>query len=150
MMDEKLRELDPIEYSPAELDWARTIRESFGEDAPPLSQSQEVQPHEKITGYGSTDVGDVSRAVPTVSLAAAAWVPGTAAHSWQAVAASGHSYGMKGTQFAAKAMVLAAVELFTSPQLRERAKAEFVAALGEDYVYESLLGDRDPPLDYRK
>ena len=150
MMDEKLRELDPIEYSPAELDWARTIRESFGEDAPPLSQSQEVQPHEKITGYGSTDVGDVSRAVPTVSLAVAAWVPGTAAHSWQAVAASGHSYGMKGTQFAAKAMVLAAVELFTSPQLRERAKAEFVAALGEDYVYESLLGDRDPPLDYRK
>ena len=37
-----------------------------------------------------------------------------------------------------------------SSDLRERAKAEVTAARGEDYVYESLLGDRDPPLDYRR
>ena len=29
-------------------------------------------------------------------------------------------------------------------------KAEFIAERGEDYVYESLLGDREPPLDYRQ
>ncbi|WP_209349224.1 amidohydrolase [Pontixanthobacter sp. CEM42] len=150
MMTEKLRQLDPIEYSAEELEWARTIQKSFGENAPAMSQAQQIQPHEVLTGYGSTDVGDVSRAVPTVSLAAAAWVPGTAAHSWQAVAASGHSYGTKGTQFAAKAMTLAAIELYTNPELRMKAKAEFVEARGENYVYESLLGDRDPPLDYRK
>ena len=150
MMTDKLRQLEPIEYSAKELEWARTIQESFGDNPPAMSQAQQVQPHEVITGYGSTDVGDVSRAVPTVSVAAATWVPGTAAHSWQAVAASGHSYGTKGTQFAAKAMVLAAIELYTNPDLRAKAKAEFVEARGEDYVYESLLGDRDPPLDYRK
>ncbi|GMM94570.1 amidohydrolase [Qipengyuania sp. MTN3-11] len=149
MMDGKLRQLEPIAYSPEELTWARTIGGSFGEEAPEQAQAYEVQPWEVITGYGSTDVGDVSRAVPTVSLNTATWVPGTAAHSWQAVAASGHSYGTKGTQFAAKAMVLAAIELYTNPQLRETAEAEFAAALGEDYVYESLLGDRAPPLDYR-
>ena len=122
----------------------------MGEDAPELSQAREVEQFEVKTGYGSTDVGDVSRAVPTVSVRTATWVPGTAAHSWQAVAASGHSYGAKGTQQAAKAMILAAVELYTNPQLREQAKAEFIAERGEGYEYQSLLGDRDPPLDYRR
>ena len=150
MMDAKLRQLEPIEYTAAELAWAERIRESFGDDAPDQAQSREVEDYAVLTGYGSTDVGDVSRAVPTVSVRAATWVPGTAAHSWQAVAASGHSYGTKGTQHAAKAMMLAAVELYTNPQLREEAKAEFIAARGEDYVYESLLGDRAPPLDYRR
>ncbi|MGE5952337.1 MAG: amidohydrolase [Qipengyuania vulgaris] len=150
MMTSKLEALEPISYTAEELAWAETIRESFGEDAPPLAEADEVQPWQVATGYGSTDVGDVSRAVPTVSVRTAAWVPGTSAHSWQAVAASGHSYGAKGAQHAAKAMILAAVELYTNPQLREAAKAEFTAALGEDYTYESLLGDREPPLDYRR
>ncbi|MBX7541384.1 amidohydrolase [Qipengyuania sphaerica] len=150
MMTAKLEQLDPLQYTAEELAWADTIRESFGEDAPAQASAYEVQPWMVQTGYGSTDVGDVSRAVPTVSVRTAAWVPGTAAHSWQAVAASGHSYGAKGAQHAAKAMILAAVELYTNPQLRETARAEFEAALGADYVYESLLGDRAPPLDYRK
>lgn len=51
---------------------------------------------------------------------------------------------------AAKAMTLMAVELFTNPDLRAEARAEFDAARGPDYVYKSLLGDRAPPLDYRK
>ena len=150
MMDAKLRQLEPLKYTADELAWAATIRESLGDDAPELAEAAEIEDYAVLTGYGSTDVGDVSRAVPTVSVRTATWVPGTAAHSWQAVAASGHSYGAKGTQHAAKAMMLAAVELYTNPQLRETAKAEFIAARGEDYVYESLLGDRAPPLDYRK
>ena len=77
-------------------------------------------------------------------------MPGTSAHSWQAVAASGHSIGQKGAQHAAKAMTLMAVELFTNPELRTQARAEFDASRGADYEYVSLLGDRDPPLDYRK
>lgn len=43
-----------------------------------------------------------------------------------------------------------AVELYTNPELRVAARAEFDAARGPNYRYESLLGDRDPPLDYRK
>lgn len=130
MMTSKLDALEPISHTAEELAWAETIRESLGEDAPPQAEAYGVQPCSKTTGYGSTDVGDVSRAVPIVSVRTAAWVPGTSAHSWQAVAASGHSYGVKGTQHAAKAMVLAAVELYTNPQLRKTAKAEFTAALG--------------------
>ncbi|AOL22209.1 aminobenzoyl-glutamate utilization protein B [Erythrobacter litoralis] len=150
VMDAKLREVGGVTYTAEESAWAEKVHESLGEAALPLESAGEVQPYGKSLGYGSTDVGDVSWATPTVGVRTATWVPGTSAHSWQAVAASGHSIGVKGAQVAAKAMTLMAVELFTDESLREAARAEFDAARGGDYEYRSLLGDRDPPLDYRK
>lgn len=149
-MDEKLRAVGGVDYTEEERAWAAQIAESLGDAAKPLDSAGDIQPYEKSLGYGSTDVGDVSWATPTVGVRTATWVPGTSAHSWQAVAASGHSIGHKGAQVAAKAMALMAAELFTNPELREAAKAEFDAARGADYQYKSLLGDRDPPLDYRR
>ncbi|MEE4201075.1 amidohydrolase [Erythrobacter sp.] len=150
VMHEKLLAVGGVEYSPEERAWATQIQESLGDAAKPLGSAAEIGDYAKSLGYGSTDVGDVSYATPTVGVRTATWVPGTSAHSWQAVAASGHSIGHKGTQVAAKAMTLMAVELFTNPELREAARAEFDAARGEDYEYRSLLGDREPPLDYRR
>lgn len=150
MMDAKLRQVGGVDYTAEERAWARQLSESLGDAALPLTTAAEIRPYEKSLGYGSTDVGDVSWATPTVGVRTATWVPGTAAHSWQSAAASGTTIGYKGAQVAAKAMTLAAVELFTNPELRERARAEFEAARGENYEYRSLLGDRDPPLDYRK
>ncbi len=149
-LDAKLRDLGGFTYTDEEKIWAAEISKSLGDAARPLEEVEQIQPYELSLGYGSTDVGDVSWATPTVSLATATWVPGTSAHSWQSSAASGHSIGAKGTQHAAKAMTLMAVELYTKPELRAAAKAEFDASRGPDYVYESLLGDRDPPLDYRR
>lgn len=77
-------------------------------------------------------------------------MPGTAAHSWQAVAAGGTSIGFKGADLAARALSSAAIKIYTDPELREVAIAEFKQRRGNDYVYEALLGDREPPLDYRK
>ncbi len=150
VMDAKLRSLGGIEYTAEERAWAAEIAKSFGEDAKPIDEAGKVQPYDKTLGYGSTDVGDVSWATPTVGVRTATWVPGTSAHSWQAVAASGRSIGYKGAQLAAKAMTLMAAELFTNPELRKAARAEFDASRGEDYEYVSLLGDRAPPLDFRK
>ena len=149
-MDRKLRSLGGIEYTAEERAWAEAISKSFGENAEPLDEAGKVQPYAKTLGYGSTDVGDVSWATPTVGVRTATWVPGTSAHSWQAVAASGHSIGHKGAQLAAKALTLMAAELYTNEEMRKAARAEFDAARGEDYEYVSLLGDRDPPLDYRE
>ena len=149
-LDTKLRELGGFTYTDAEKEWASEISASLGDSTRPLDQVGEIQPYELTLGYGSTDVGDVSWATPTVSLRAATWVPGTSSHSWQSAAASGHSIGAKGAQFAAKAMAVMAAELYLNPELRAAARAEFDASRGPDYVYESLLGDRDPPLDYRK
>ena len=150
MMDAKLHRVGGVEYTAEELAWAEQLSKSLGDAAEPLTSAADVQPYETSLGYGSTDVGDVSWATPTVGLRTATWVPGTSAHSWQSAAASGTTIGFKGAQVAAKAMALAAIELYTNPQLRAQARAEFDAARGEGYEYRSLLGDRDPPLDFRK
>ncbi|MFU7527300.1 amidohydrolase [Qipengyuania sp. ASV99] len=149
-MQAKLEMVGGVIYSPAERAWAEELQQSLGDAAQPLDSAAEIQPYSRSLGYGSTDVGDVSYATPTVGVRTATWVPGTSAHSWQAVAASGHSIGHKGAQVAAKAMALMAVELFTNPEMRSAARAEFDASRGENYVYRSLLGDREPPLDYRE
>lgn len=150
VMDAKLRQVGGVAYSAEERAWAAELQKSLGDAAEPLDSAAQIQPYAKTLGYGSTDVGDVSWATPTVGVRTATWVPGTSAHSWQAVAASGHSIGHKGAQVAAKAMALMAAELFTNPELRKAARAEFDASRGPDYQYRSLLGDRAPPLDYRK
>ena len=56
---------------------------------------------------------------------------------------------MKGMNVAAKAMALTAVELFGNPAHLTKARAEQDQRLG-GYQYSSKVGDRDPPLDYRK
>ena len=150
MMDAKLRQVGGVTYTAEEQKFAEGIYASFDKPSLTLGSQAMVQPYSKSLGYGSTDVGDVSYATPTVGLRAATWVPGTSSHSWQSSAASGMSIGFKGTQVAAKTLTLAAIELFTNPELRSEAKAEFDVARGPNYKYKSLLGDRKPPLDYRK
>ena len=149
MMDAKLRQVGGVSYTPAETTFAQGIRTSFEKPDLPLGSQSEIQPYDVTLGYGSTDVGDVSYATPTVGLRAATWVPGTSSHSWQSAAASGMTIGFKGAQVAAKAMTLAAIELYTNPSLRTQATTAFKTALGPDYIYQSLLGDRKPPLNYR-
>jgi aminobenzoyl-glutamate utilization protein B len=106
-------------------------------------------PKSASSGGGSTDVSDVSWATPTVGLNAATWVPGTPSHSWQAVAAGGTTIGLKGMIVAAKTLALTGVDLFTQPELLKKAKAEFEQRRGPGFKYESMVGTRKPPLDYR-
>ncbi len=101
-------------------------------------------------GGGSTDVGDVSYAVPTVGVRTATWVPGTPAHSWQAAACGATSICIKGRIMAAKVLALTAMDLFTDGKIVSQAKAELKRRRGENFRYEPLLGDRAPALDYRK
>jgi len=100
-------------------------------------------------GGGSTDVADVSWNVPTIGLGAATWVPGTPAHSWQAVASGGTDIGAKGMMVAAKTLALTGIDLFSDPGLIQKATAEFMKAKGPEFQYKALLGDRKPALNYR-
>jgi aminobenzoyl-glutamate utilization protein B len=98
---------------------------------------------------GSTDVGDVSWLVPTAGFSAATWVPGTPGHSWQAVAAGGMSIGHKGMLRATELLFSTAKELLSRKELIEKAQQELIQQRGMDFQYSALLGDRNPPLDYR-
>lgn len=149
MAQEKLQAVGGISYTKEESDFARKIYATFDAPQAALGDEQKIQPYEKGVGFGSTDVGDVSWATPTVGITTATWVPGTAAHSWQAVAASGMSIGEKGAVLAAKVLTLSAIELYENEDLRNAARAEFDAARGPNYKYKSLLGDRKPPLNFR-
>lgn len=145
-----LEALGGVQYDEEELQFALKIRETLGEGLLPMGSQESVQPFETRLGSGSTDVGDVSYTVPTAGFYAATWVPGTAAHSWQATAAGGMSIGGKGMMLAAKTLAMTAVDLMTNPELVRRAKEEFEYRRGPDFTYRPLLGDRDPPLDYRR
>ncbi|NNM34846.1 MAG: amidohydrolase [Gemmatimonadetes bacterium] len=149
-VNENLLEVGGVEYDDRERAFAATLAESLPDDAPPLESAARIQPFEMKPAGGSTDVGDVSWVVPTAGLDAATWVPGTAAHSWQAIAAGGTSIGEKGMLVAAKTLARTAVDLFSRPELLEEAKAEYRERVGPDFDYVSLVGDRDPPLDYRR
>ena len=64
-------------------------------------------------------------------------------------AAGGTSIGNKGMIVAAKTLAMTAADLFTTTELIESSKAEHEQRIPEGWEYEPLLGDRDPPLDYR-
>ncbi|MBV7257663.1 amidohydrolase [Pacificimonas sp. WHA3] len=145
----KMTEVGGVEYTAEETAFAKDIVPTLGRKDVDLSDAVTIDPLSQNHGAGSTDVGDVSWAVPTAGFRTATWVPGTPAHSWQAVAAGGMSIGWKGMQNAAKILALTAIELYQRPDVIAAAKAEFISRQPEGYEYRALLGDRDPPLDYR-
>ena len=139
-------------YTAEERAFAESVQRTLFNSAIPLELTTKVQPLDvsSAPGGGSTDVGDVSWNVPTVQMNGATWVPGTPAHSWQAVAAGGMSIGTKGMIVGAKTMALTAAELFTSPATIAAAKAEFDQARGPNFRYSTHLGTQKPALDYRR
>jgi aminobenzoyl-glutamate utilization protein B len=147
--EKALRSVGGFSYTADERRFAETIRTSLTGALPPIESAGAIAPPEIGVSSGSTDVGDVSWVVPTVQVTTATWVPGTPAHSWQAVAAGGMSIGTKGMLLAAKAMALTSFDLFADPAALEAARAEFAKRLG-GFRYQTRIGDRPPPLDYRK
>ena len=150
LMDANLRTVGGTEYTPEETAFAEKIRATINDPQLEIGSQLEVQPFAPGMSGGSTDVGDVSWVVPTASVSVATWVPGTPGHSWQAVAAGGMSIGFKGMGVASKVLALTAVDLFSDPANVEAAQSELREAQGPNFTYEALVGDRDPPLDYRK
>ena len=146
---ENLKQVGGYTLDEREQAFAKKIRESLGDKLIALNSTNEVQPFIEYPPRGSTDVGDISWVVPTAGLSTATWVPGTPAHSWQAVASGGMSIGMKGMLIAAKTLALSGHDLFLQPNLIQRAEEERKKRTGEGWEYKALLGDRKPPLDYR-
>ncbi len=145
-MQANLLKVGGVTYSKEEVEFGKKLQATFGFKAPAIEDAKNIQPLKFESGGGSTDVGDVSYAVPTVGLWAATWIPGTPLHSWQAVACGGTEIGTKGMMVAAKAMSLTAIDLFTNPFLLQKAKEEFIKVKG-DYKYKPLLGNRKPALN---
>ncbi len=105
------------------------ISQEYGEEnleeilAKPLDAS--VHPYDsKNSKYasGSTDVGDVTYAVPTINFNLATACIGNVGHSWQMTAQAGSQIAQKGLLTAAAVMALAALKTMARPELVEKAK----------------------------
>lgn len=94
---------------------------------------------------GSTDVGDVANAVPTLNLNVATCCIGNVGHTWQMTAQSGSVLGHKGLLTAGKMLALAAIRTMESPEVMAAAKEEYIARTGGRYVC-PLPDDVQPPI----
>jgi aminobenzoyl-glutamate utilization protein B len=150
LLHANLEKVGGVVYTPEESAFAEKIQETLPRPKPIGSQEEVESLRPVSVGSFSTDVADISWLVPTASMRAATWVPGTPSHSWQAVAAGGMSIGFKGMMVAAKTLATAAVDLYTNPEWIQTARQELLEMRGPDFDYDPLIGDRKPPLDYRK
>lgn len=156
LMDECMRELGAPEWTEEEYtlatEFLRTynrstmqgIRESLEEYFSPDELDKALQKpldniihpfNPKETGYssGSTDVGDVGYATPTVMIHVATACLGNVGHSWQNTAFSCSEIGIKGMLRAAEMLCLGALRTLEQPELIDRAKEELRRKNGGSY-----------------
>ncbi|WPZ32948.1 M20 family metallopeptidase [Thalassobaculum sp. OXR-137] len=98
---------------------------------------------------GSTDVADVSWAVPTVQARVATHAIGTPGHSWQVVAQGKAPAAHKGMTFAGQAMGAVARMLFSDEVLLARAKKDHQDRLAKQPYVCPIPTDVQPPLQPR-
>ena len=146
---EKLSQVGGVYYNEEEEIFAKSLRATLENPNRELGSEKNIQPFEEKVGRGSTDVGGISWVVPTAGFRTATWVPGTPGHSWQAVACGGMSIGHKGMMNAAKTLALSCIHVFQNPAIVEEAWETIQKQRGPKFDYYPLLGDRDPPLNYR-
>ncbi len=150
VMQTNLEKVGGVTYTEEEKAFAKKLQPTFIGAPVAVETAGTVKPLSFISegNTGSTDVGDVSYTKPTVGLRGATWVPGTPAHSWQAIASGGTEIGTKGMLVASKTMAMTAIDLMSNPILIQKATEEFKVSIG-DYKYKALLGDIKPALNYR-
>jgi len=86
---------------------------------------RQVLEAEPYTALGSTDMGNVSRIVPSIHPFVAIAPKGVSTHSIEFARAAASESGTRGMLDAAKAMAMTAADLLASPALSAEVKAEF-------------------------
>ncbi len=133
VVHQNLTLVGPPKFDDREKAFARATQKALGGTLPELALSERVEPlpaGPPSQGTHSTDVGDLTWSFPVGQLTAATYAYGAPGHSWQIVACTGTSIGEKGMMVAAKALAGSAVDLFRSPELIQRVKADHKTTLG--------------------
>jgi len=160
VMHGALERLGPVRFDDADCSFARSIQATLGPEAvaaayekvgldpadAPLADRIVLQGTPGTSMLGSTDVGDVSWAVPTVQLNGATFAVGTAYHSWQLTAQGMAPAAHKGMLHAAKVMAGTAAGLLLDPALLQDAKAAHNAKLARTPFVSPLPADLPAPV----
>lgn len=154
VLQSNLTAVGGVRYDERELQFAKDMLASSGiTDMSVLEKPTMVLPlgadYPTLKGV-SSDVGNVTWVVPVASFRGASFVPAGLGHCWQFTSSGGTTIGTKGVMNVAKVMFFTAYDLYTSPSLVQEIASEFEERRGEDFVFKPLIGDRNPPLNYRK
>ena len=158
-LHDNLVRLGPPPFDEADRDFARRIQATVGREdvvsahrrfgvpvtEAPLCDAIVPLDARGARMVGSTDVGDVSWAVPTVQARGATQAIGTPGHSWQMTAQGKMPAAHKGMVHVAKAMAGTAVDLLQDRALLQRAKADHQARLAETPYVSPLPDGLKPP-----
>lgn len=154
LMGEAVEEVGPIVYDEADYALAHKIRASLSEDCTKgiaweftgLSAGEAREYYKTHVLYdrpgkfidreyhapASTDVGDVSRSVPTAQVEVPCYTIGTPNHTWQMTAQTRSTIGQKGMLEAAKCIAVCVAKLFDDRDggLIRAARQEFEQTVG--------------------
>jgi aminobenzoyl-glutamate utilization protein B len=97
------------------------------------------------TGGGSDDIGDVSWAVPTVTLNYPSNIPGGPGHNWANGVSMATPIAHKGVIAGAKVQAMTMLDILIHPELVQRAWDYYNSVQTKDLKYKSLLRPDDKP-----
>ncbi|NOR14118.1 MAG: amidohydrolase [Candidatus Aminicenantes bacterium] len=137
------------EWTEEEHAFAKSLQKELGreESGMPTEIRPLRAPSRTFTGGGSSDVGEVTRVVPTTTMVFPGQVPGNIGHHWSCVAATYGSAQWKGLNAGAKVMAASAIDLFQNPEDLKKMWEEFEAFEKEHPYHSFLPEDAKPPLD---
>ncbi|HCD44333.1 MAG TPA: amidohydrolase [Lachnoclostridium sp.] len=155
VMYDNLKQVSPIKYTPEEMTYAKQFYDQLpeatknqiarkieaflpGEEKRVIEEEAKSSINRLVAPLifpskpmsGSTDVGDVSWTIPTVTAVVTTAPNGTPAHSWQWVAIGKSSIAHKGMITAGKTIAMTALDLLENPEIINKAKEEHIRNLG--------------------
>ncbi len=134
VLQKELERVGAPVWDAADVALARTIQKEVG--IPQTGLEEQVLPYAPGNGgEASSDIGEVSAALPLAELSVATGPAGSPWHHWAVTSCAASPIGRKGMLVAAKVLAATMVDLLKDPKTIDVAKAEFVKATdGKPYV----------------
>lgn len=127
----------PVRGLPSKIQELRAPREQKNDDA----MGMNIGP----MGGGSDDIGDVSWAVPTVTLRYPANIPGGPGHNWANGVAMATPIAHKGVIAGAKVQAMTMLDILTHPELVQQAWDYFHNVQNKETTYHTFIRPGDKP-----
>jgi aminobenzoyl-glutamate utilization protein B len=135
------------QWTPEEQAFGRSVQKLVGvkEDGLATRLDGLKAPAEHPDSGGSDDIGDISWAMPTITVRYPANIPGVTFHHWSAAIAMATPIAHKGVVAGSEVVAMTTVDLLARPQLLKDAKAYFRDVQNKDQHYVSFLAPTDKP-----
>ena len=146
VMQKEMERIGPPKFDEKDQTFAKALQKEVGVEQSGLAT--DVVPYgPNHGGTASSDLGEVSAAIPLAELNIVARPIGTAAHHWGQTACAAHPVGLKGMLVAAKILGASMVDLLSDPKQVAAAKEEFQKAT-KGKPYQSPLAQDAKPVVY--